>query len=173
MAKTASFNFTCEVRKRHGIDTYTGILFNHESPLRSELFVSQKIIMGACAVANGKQDKLYLGNLSLQRDWGWAPEYVEAMEKMLTRNEPSDFIIATGQMNQLEDFVAQAFAEVDLDWEKCVVIDKQFFRPNEGSHPSADMAHTTQHLGWTATTTMNGVVKKMVDACQNHMSKCE
>ena len=95
------------------------------------------------------------------------------MEKMLTRNEPSDFIIATGQMNQLEDFVTQAFAEVGLDWKKCVAIDKQFFRPNEGSHPSADMAHTTQHLGWTATTTMNGVVQKMVDACQNQMSECE
>ena len=137
MAKTAAFNFTCEVRKCHGIYTCTGILFNHESPLRSELFVSQKIIMGACAVANGKQDKLYLGNLSTKRDWVWAPEYVQAMEKMLTLKEPKDFIIATGQQNQLEDFVAQAFAEVDLDWKKYVVIDKRLFRPNDGSHPLA------------------------------------
>jgi len=173
MAKAVAFNLVRQFRRSHGVYACTGVLFSHESPLRSEHFVSQKIISGACAIAGGRQKKLHLGNLSLQRDWGWAPEYVEAMEKMLTRNEPSDFIIATGQMNQLEDFVAQAFAEVDLDWKKCVVIDKQFFRPNEGSHPSADMAHTTQHLGWTATTTMNGVVKKMVDAYQNHMSECE
>ena len=78
-----------------------------------------------------------MGNLSTKRDWVWAPEYVQAMEKMLTLKEPKDFIIATGQQNQLEDFVAQAFAEVDLDWKKYVVIDKRLFRPNDGSHPLA------------------------------------
>ena len=109
---------------------------------------------------------MHLGNLSLQRDWGWAPEYVEAIAKMLALEEPDDFIIATGKMNRLEEFVAQAFSEVGLDWQKCVVIDKQFFRPNEGCHPSADVTDTTQRLGWTATTTMHGVVRKMVDACQ-------
>ena len=173
MAKTVAFNLVREYRKSHGIYACTGVLFSHESPLRSEHFVSQKIISGACAIANGKQKSLHLGNLSLQRDWGWAPEYVEAMARMLTLKEPTDFIIATGQINQLEDFVRQAFIEVELDWEKCIVIDKQFFRPNEGSHPSADIVHTTQHLGWKATTTMHGVVKKMIDACQIHMKERE
>lgn len=172
-AKTVAFNLAREFRKIHGVFACTGVLFCHESPLRPQHFVSQKIIMGACAIAKGEQDKLHLGNLSTKRDWGWAPEYVQAMEKMLTLEEPRDFIIATGQLNQLEAFVAQAFAEVDLDWQKHVVIDKQLFRPNDGSHPSADINATTQCLGWTATTTMTGVVKKMVDACQNHMSKCE
>ena len=95
------------------------------------------------------------------------------MAKMLTLEEPNDFIIATGQMNRIEEFVAKAFSEVGLDWEKYVVLDKQFFRPNEGLHPIADTAYTTQHLGWTATTTMQWVVQKMVDACQNQMSRCE
>ena len=84
-------------------------------------------------------------------------------------DKPTDFIIATGQLNQLEAFVAQAFAAVNLDWQKHVVIDKQFFRPNEGSQPSVDVSHTTQHLGWTATTKMSGVIKKMMDACQNQV----
>ena len=173
MAKAVAFNLVQKFRTSYGIYACTGVLFSHESPVRSEHFVSQKIIAGSCAIAHGKQSKLYLGNLAIQRDWGWAPEYVEAMERMLIRSEPSDFIIATGQMNRLEDFVAHAFAEVGLDWKKYVVIDKQFFRPNEGSHPIADTSHTTQYLGWTATTAMQGVVQKMVDACQNQMSRCE
>ncbi len=172
LAKTAAFTLAREFRKSHGIYACTGILFNHESPLRPELFVSQKIITGVCAIANGEQEKLHLGNLSTKRDWGWAPEYVQAMKKMLMLDEPSDFIIATGQLNTLEDFVAQAFAVVDLDWQKYVVIDKQFFRPDEGSYPLADMADTNQNLGWTAKTTMSGVVKKLVNACQHNIHKC-
>ncbi len=166
MAKAVALNLVQKFRSSYGIYACTGLLFSHESPLRSERFVSQKIIAGACAIAHGQQDKLHLGDLSLQRDWGWAPEYVEAMAKMLMLEEPNDFIIATGQMNRLEEFVAQAFSEVGLDWKKCVVIDKQFFRPSEGCHPSADVTYTTQRLGWTARTTMHGVVQKMVDACQ-------
>ena len=121
-AKKVAFDLAREYRKIHGIFACTGVLFSHESPLRPQHFVSQKIIMGACAISNGKQDKLHLGNLSTKRDWGWAPEYVQAMEKMLALEEPKDFIIATGQQNQLGDFVAQAFAEVNLDWKKHVVI---------------------------------------------------
>ena len=172
LAKTAAFTLTREFRKSHGIYVCTGILFNHESPLRSELFVSQKIITGACAIANGEQEKLHLGNLSAKRDWGWAPEYVQAMQKMLMLDEPSDFIIATGQLNSLEDFVERAFAAVDLEWQKYVVIDKKFFRPDEDSHPSADMADTNRYLGWKAKTTMSGVVKKLIDACQHKIHKC-
>jgi len=171
MAKTAAFNLAREFRKSHGIYVCTGVLFSHESPLRPEQFVTQKIIAGACAIANGEQEKLYLGNLSNKRDWGWAPEYVQAMQKMLMLDKPTDFVIATGQLNQLEAFVAQAFAAVNLDWQKHVVIDKQFFRPNEGSQPSVDVSHTTQHLGWTATTKMSGVIKKMMAAFQNHVYK--
>ena len=125
--------------------------------------------MGACAIAKGEQDKLHLGTLSTKRDWGWAPEYVRAIEKMLRLEEPRDFILATGKLNQMEAFVAQAFAAVGLDWQKHVVIDERLFRPNDGSHPSADINDTTQHLGWTATTTMTGVDKKIVGACQNRM----
>ena len=171
IAKAVAFNLVRDFRKIHGVYACTGVLFSHESPLRSSGFVSQKIIMGACAIAKGELDKLHLGNLSTERDWGWAPEYVQAMERMLTREEPKDFIIATGQLNHLEDFIAQAFTEVGLEWQKHVVIDKQLFRPNDGSHPLADINETTQQLGWKATTTMTGVVKKMVDACRHHMYK--
>ena len=156
-------------RKQYDVDCFSAILFSHESPLRPQHFVSQKIIRGACAIAKGKQDKLHLGNLSTKRDWGWAPEYVKAMEKMLTLEEPRDVILATGKLNRLEAFVAQAFATVGLDWQKHVVIDEQLYRPNDGSHPLAETKDATQYLGWTATTTMTGVVRNMVDACQSHI----
>ena len=168
-AKADAFHLVRDFRKVHSIYACTGVLFSHESPLRPQHFVSQKIIRGACAIAKGEQDKLHLGNLSTKRDWGWAPEYVKAMEKMLIVEEPRDFILATGKLNQLEAFVAQAFAAVGLDWQKYVVIDEQLFRPNDGSHPLADTKDATQYLGWTATTTMTGVVKNMVDACQSHV----
>ena len=116
LAKAVAFNLIRDFRKIHGVYACRGVLFSHESPLRSSRFVSRKIIMGACAIAKGELDKLHVGNLSTERDWGWAPEYVQAVERLLMREEPKDFIIATGQLNHLEDFIAQAFTEFGLEW---------------------------------------------------------
>jgi GDPmannose 4,6-dehydratase len=111
-------------REAYGLFACTGILFNHESPLRPERFVTQKIVQAACRIASGSQERLQLGNLDVQRDWGWAPEYVMAMWQMLQQDQPEDFVIATGETNSLEDFVATAFSCVGLDWQEHVDIDK-------------------------------------------------
>ena len=113
-AKADAFHLVRESRKIHGIYACTGVLFSHESPLRPQHFVSQKIIRGACAIAKGKQDKLHLGNLSTKRDWGWAPEYVKAMEKMLTLEEPRDFILATGKLNRLKPSLLKPLQQLTM-----------------------------------------------------------
>ena len=109
----------------------TGILFNHESRLRHKKFVTKKIISAACKIKNGSDEKLTLGDLSIKRDWGWAPEYVEAMWRMLQLDTPQDFIIATGHSNTLENFVSATFENLNLDWRDHVVIDHKLFRPSD------------------------------------------
>ena len=118
-------------RESYGLYACTGILFNHESPLRPERFVTQKIIVGASKIKAGLIDKIQLGNLDISRDWGWAPEYVEAMWLMMQQDQPHDFVIATGRMESLTYFVSKAFAYFDLEWQKYVEINPSFFRPNE------------------------------------------
>lgn len=166
VAKAAAFWETANYREAYNLFACSGILFNHESPLRPERFVTQKIVAGACRIAAGKQDNLHLGNLSIQRDWGWAPEYVEAMWLMLQQETPDDFVIATGQTYSLEQFAEQSFAAVGLDWTKYVVSDAAMLRPTDIMVGKADPSKALEKLGWQAKLVMPDVVRSMVQAYQ-------
>ncbi len=151
---------------RESYDLYacTGILFNHESPLRPERFVTQKIIVGASKIKAGLIQKIQLGNLDICRDWGWAPEYIEAMWLMMQQKEPSDFVIATGRMESLTYFVSKAFEYFDLDWQKYVEINPSFFRPNEIQHSVGNPERAIELLKWSKPTDVDGVIQKMCAA---------
>lgn len=166
VAKAAAFWETANYREAYNLFACSGILFNHESPLRPERFVTQKIVAGACRIAAGKQDSLHLGNLSIQRDWGWAPEYVKAMWLMLQQDKPDDFVIATGHTYSLEQFAEQAFSAVWLDWRKHVVSDASMLRPTDIMVGKADPSKAKRQLGWEANLVMPDVVRLMVDAFQ-------
>lgn len=170
MAKATAFEIVREYRQRHGLFACTGVLFNHESPLRPQTYVTQKIAHGVCSIAAGKQQELHLGDLSIERDWGWAPEYVVAMERILSRDTPDDFLIATGQSQRLEAFVAEAFRSVNLDWQQHVVRDERFVRPHDGGHPVAALEKTATTLGWTATVFMPEVARRLVAAQQAQLA---
>ena len=164
IAKATSVWQIAQYRQAYTRDACTGILFNHESPLRPERFVTQKIVAGACRVAAGEQDVLSLGDLSVRRDWGWAPEYVVAMHRMLQLDTLEDFVIATGQTTSLEDFVREVFASLGLDWRKHVVRDPALTRPSEILSGQADTSYATARLGWTAQSHMKDVARMMVEA---------
>jgi GDPmannose 4,6-dehydratase len=163
VAKSAAFWQVANYREAYGLFACSGILFNHESPLRPERFVTQKIARAAVRIAAGLQEKLILGNVAVTRDWGWAPEYVEAMYLMLQRDEAEDFVIATGQAFSLESFVEAAFAAVQLDWQKYLSVDKSLFRPSEIMVGVGDPQKAKEKLGWEARHTMRGVARMMVD----------
>ena len=162
IAKVAAHSLVKSYRESYGIYACTGILFNHESPLRSSRFVTKKIIESAVKIAKGANLTLTLGDLSIRRDWGWSAEYVQAMWQMLQLNQPEDFVIATGQTNSLEDFVSQAFKELGLDWRHHVQIDPNLFRPNEILENYANCQKARDVLAWTASSTMRDVVAKMI-----------
>ena len=164
VAKAAAFWEVANYREAYGLYACSGILFNHESPLRPERFVTQKIVRTACRIAAGQHEKLKLGNLAIQRDWGWAPEYVDAMWRMLQQSAPQDFVIATGETRPLQDFVAEAFAAVGLDWQEHVDIDHTLMRPTDISVSRAYPSLAATHLGWRAQVNMCGVVRGMVAA---------
>jgi GDPmannose 4,6-dehydratase len=164
VAKATAFWQIAQYRQAYGMHACTGILFNHESPLRPERFVTQKIVMGACRIADGTATSLALGDLSVQRDWGWAPEYVVAMHRMLQREGPEDFVIATGVTSRLEDFVAEVFAALGLDWRRYVTYDPSLNRPSEIAVGRADATSASRRLGWTARFTMRDVAHMMVEA---------
>jgi GDPmannose 4,6-dehydratase len=164
IAKATSFWQIAQYREAYGLRAATGILFNHESPLRPERFVTQKIVAGACRIARGEMQTLALGDLSVQRDWGWAPEYVVAMHRMLQIDLLEDFVIATGYTASLEEFVAAAFDAVGLDWRRHVVRDPKLTRPTEIVCGRADASRATTRLGWTARHAMADVVRMMVEA---------
>ncbi len=164
IAKATSFWQIAQYRDTYGIAAATGILFNHESPLRPERFVTQKIVAAACRIAAGEQQVLTLGDLSVRRDWGWAPEYVVAMHKMLQLHSPEDFVIATGLTSSLEDFVAEVFRAIGLDWRKHVIHDPTLVRTNDNSCGRADTSRATERLDWTARSTMPDVTRMMVEA---------
>jgi GDPmannose 4,6-dehydratase len=166
VAKAAAFWETANYREAYNLFACSGMLFNHESPLRPERFVAQKIVTGACRIAAGKQDYLHLGNLSIQRDWGWAPEYVEAMWLMLQQEIPDDFVIATGHTYSLAQFAEHAFSAVGLDWRKYVVSDAAMLRPTDIMVGKADPSKAKRQLGWEAKLAMPDVVRLMVEACQ-------
>ena len=164
VAKSAAFWEVANYREAYGLFACSGILFNHESPLRPERFVTQKIIASACRIAQGDEEKLYLGDISVRRDWGWAPEYVEAMYQMLQHSEPDDYVIATGETTSLEEFVAAAFACVGLDWRDYVETDASLYRPTDIAVGRANPAKAREKLGWEARYKMPDVVRMMVEA---------
>ena len=164
VAKAAAFWEVANYREAYGLFACSGILFNHESPLRPERFVTQKIIATACRIAQGSNEKLYLGNMSIQRDWGWAQEYVEAMYLMLQQDQPDDYVIATGESSSLEDFVAAAFTSVNLDWRDHVVVDSSLFRPTDLAVGKGNPSKAKIQLGWEAKYKMQDVVRMMVRA---------
>ena len=145
---------------------YCGILFNHESTLRPERFVTKKIISTVCRIANGSPEKLTLGRLDIVRDWGWAPEYVDAMWRMMQQETADDYIIATGEANSLKDFVAEAFAVVGLDWCDYVNSDPALFRPTDLARSQGCADKAFRQLGWQATFQMRDVVRKMIASTQ-------
>jgi GDPmannose 4,6-dehydratase len=164
VAKSTAFWEVANYREAYGLFACSGILYNHESPLRPERFVTQKIIAAACRIAGGSRDKLNLGNISVQRDWGYAPEYVEAMYLMLQHSEPDDYVIATGETHRLEDFVAIAFNRVGLDWQEWVNIDTSLYRPTDIAVGRGNPGKAKAKLGWEATSKMPEVVRQMVEA---------
>lgn len=164
VAKSAAFWEVANYREAYGIFACSGILFNHDSPLRPERFVTQKIIAAACRMAQGSTNKLYLGNISIQRDWGWAPEYVEAMYLMLQHSRPDDYVIATGESRSLEDFVKEAFAVVGLNWEDHVSTDASLLRPTDLAISRGNPTKARVQLGWQAQSKMSDIVRMMVES---------
>lgn len=164
VAKAAAHWLVANYRMAYQLHASSGILFNHESPLRPARFVTKKIIMAAVRIAGGERQKLRLGNLAVQRDWGWAPEYVEAMWRMLQRDVPGDYIIATGMTRSLESFVDLAFRSLGLDWHEHVELDTDLLRPSDVGSNSADPGKAAEELGWRASVTMEQVVQRMIEA---------
>ncbi len=164
VAKSAAFWEVANYREAYGLYACSGLLFNHESPLRPERFVTRKIVSAACRIAMGSSERLHLGNISIARDWGWAPEYVEAMWRMLQQEKPADFVIATGVTHSLSDFVREAFRCVGLDSEDYVETDAALLRPAEIMNGRSNPAKAQHVLGWCAKYTMTDVVRMMVDA---------
>ena len=163
VAKAAAFSHVAKYRDAHGLFAASGILFNHESPLRPQNFVTQKIISGARAIAKGTlKGPLPLGNLDVRRDWGWAPEYVRAMWLIMQQPAAEDFVIATGVSATLAEFTQAAFAAFDLDWRKHVVSVPELMRPTDVTYSVGRPALAQQRLGWSAQVTMPGLVARLV-----------
>ncbi len=163
-AKVYAYWLTVNYRESYNMHATNGILFNHESPRRGETFVTRKITRAATRIKLGLQDKLYLGNLDAQRDWGYAKEYVEAMWLMLQQEEGDDYVMATNETNSVKDFVIETFNNLDLDWEKYVEYDKRYERPTEVDVLIGDPAKAKKQLGWEPKVKFKELVKIMVDA---------
>jgi len=161
VAKATAFWEVANYREAYNLFACTGILFNHESPLRPERFVTQKIIKAAKRIASGSTEKLQLGNISIARDWGWAPEYVEAMWLMLQQEKPEDYVVATGETHTLQEFVAESFSSVGLNWEAHVVTDQSLLRPSEIMVSRANPAKASNQLDWQACRKMGDVIRMM------------
>jgi len=163
-AKAFAYWITVNYRESYGMFAANGILFNHESPRRGETFVSRKITRAVAHIKFGLQDKLYLGNLDARRDWGYAPEYVEAMWMMLQRDTPADYVIGTGEAHSVREFVELAFDCAGLDWRKYVEIDPRYRRPAEVDSLLADPSKARRTLGWRHSVNFPELVRIMVDA---------
>jgi GDPmannose 4,6-dehydratase len=164
VAKVFAHWMTVNYREAHGLFAVNGILMNHESPRRGETFVTRKITRAVARIKAGIQEKLYLGNLDARRDWGYAPEYVEAMWRMLQQDEPDDYVIATGESHTPREFAERAFARVGLDWERYVEVDSAYFRPTEVDDLRGDASKAKAAFGWEPRTTFAELVDIMVDA---------
>lgn len=164
IAKATAHWQVANYREAYNIYACTGILFNHESPLRSYRFVTKKIIATACRIFKGSEEKLHLGNIDIQRDWGWAPDYVEAMWLMLQQEgKPEDFVIATGVTHSLEYFIQLVFKQLDLDWRKYVDSDPSLLRPTDLLVGRANPSKAAEKMGWKARYTLEDSVKAMVE----------
>lgn len=163
-AKMFAHNITVNYRESYGMFACCGILFNHESPRRGETFVTRKITRAVAHIKYGLQDKLYMGNLDARRDWGYAPEYVEAMWLMLQQDQPGDYVIGTGEMHTVREFLETAFTRVDLDWREFVELDARYLRPAEVEALQADPARARAELGWNHRVAFKELVEIMVDA---------
>ena len=162
-AKAAAHYAVANYREAYGLYACTGILFNHESPLRPERFVTSKIVATARRIAGGSEEKLCLGRMDIHRDWGWAPDYVGAMWKILQQDQSEDFLIATGEMRSLEDFTAEAFANFGLDWKQHTVSDAALFRPTDIVRSRGDASKAHAKLGWEPAHKFKDVVKRLAE----------
>jgi GDPmannose 4,6-dehydratase len=167
VAKAAAYWQVANYREAYGIYASSGILFNHESPLRPERFVTQKIIRAACRIAAGSKEKLELGNLSVRRDWGWAPDFVDGMYRILQAEKPMDFILATGKSHSLEEFLDTAFRAVDLKWRDHVHSRKELLRPLDLKESIGNPARASEILDWRPSVDFSEIVARMVSAGQN------
>jgi len=164
VAKVAAYHLTVQYREAYELFACNGILFNHESPRRGATFVTRKITRGIAQILKGEQGKIFLGNLESRRDWGYAPEYVEAMWLMLQQPRPDDYLIATGEMHSVREFAEAAFSLVGLDWKRHVDIDPRYFRPAEVDELRGDATKAAQRLGWRPRTGFEELVRIMLDA---------
>jgi GDPmannose 4,6-dehydratase len=164
VAKSTAHWLVANYRLAYGLHACTGILFNHESPLRPERFVTKKIVAAAVRIAEGERSRLTLGNINIKRDWGWAPEYVDAMWRMLQRPSGSDFVIATGEAHTLAEFAEVAFQEVGLDWREHTDLSEALMRPSDFAEGRGDASRAREVLDWSPSYRMRDVVKAMVEA---------
>ena len=162
VAKSAAFWHVANYREGYGLHCASGILFNHESPLRPARFVTQKVVMAARRIAQGSQEMLELGDLSIVRDWGWASEYVDAMWRILQHPDPEDFVVATGHSCSLESFVSDIFQQVGLDWRQYVKFNDSFSRPTDLKQSSGNPDKAHRLLGWKATSTGTEIARKLL-----------
>lgn len=169
-AKLYSFNMCRIYREAYGLFIASGICFNHECFRRGENFVTKKIVKAACEIARGKRKELFLGNLEAKRDWGYAEDFVKAMHLVLQQDKPDDFVIGTGEVHSVKEFVEEAFRLVGLDWKKYVKIDPNLYRPIETNCLCADARKAREVLGWTPSISFKELIKIMIevekDACQ-------
>jgi GDPmannose 4,6-dehydratase len=163
-AKVYAHWMTVNYREGYGLFACNGILFNHESPRRGATFVSHKITRAAARIKLGRQEKLFLGNLDAKRDWGYAPDYVEAMWMMLQQEQPDDYVVATGETHSVREFLDHAFGHLDLDWKKYVEIDPRYYRPTEVDLLIGDASKANRVLGWKPRVRFEELVRIMVDA---------
>jgi GDPmannose 4,6-dehydratase len=163
-AKAAAYWMVANYREGYGLYASSGILFNHESPLRPERFVTRKVVAGAARIARGSNEKVMLGNIRVKRDWGWAPDYVDAMWRILQSEEPRDYVIATGRLSSLEEFIAAAFSAVNMDWREHVGVDESLMRPTDLAGFAGDATKANDELGWRPVVAMPELARVMMKA---------
>jgi GDPmannose 4,6-dehydratase len=169
-AKAAAHYAVANYREAYGLFACTGVLFNHESPLRPTRFVTSKIVSTAVRIANGSKEKLVLGNIDVCRDWGWAPDYVDAMWRILQQNSPEDFVIATEEAHSLKEFIAETFACLGLNWQEHVQTSPNFLRPSDIAFNFGDASKAKSMLGWRARNKFHDVIRLLVENAQKGSS---
>lgn len=163
IAKATAFWQIDNYREAYNLFACTGILFNHESPLRPDHFVTKKIISTACKIHRNKAQRLSLGNINIERDWGWAPDYVEAMWLMMQQEQPKDYIIATGKSHTLKEFIDTTFTALNMNWEEHVVIDEVLRRPTDLQIGRADPSKANSELNWKAKYKLHEIIENMIE----------